>query len=209
MSQASFITFEGGDGAGKTTQVAMLRDALAAENHTVVTTREPGGSPGAEAIRALLVSGEIDRWDAITEAMLHFAARRDHVRQLVRPALEKGSWVISDRFADSTIAYQGYGQGADLEALARLQNLALDDFAPDLTLVLDLPVERGLARADARGDAKSRYERMDQAMHERLRQGFLQIAKDAPKRCAVIDADRDADAVHHDVVAAVRARLHV
>lgn len=209
MTKARFITIEGGDGAGKSTQVALLRDALATKERAVITTREPGGSPGAEAIRALLVAGEIDRWDAMTEAMLHFAARRDHVRKLVRPALEKGTWVISDRFADSTIAYQGHGQGADLGALNRLQELALEGFAPDLTLVLDLPVARGLARAAARDDQKSRYERMDHGMHERLRQGFLQIAKSAPGRCAVIDADHDAETVHSAVMAAVRERLNV
>jgi len=207
MSKARFITFEGGDGAGKTTQVALLRDALIAESHAVEVTREPGGSPGAEAIRELLVAGDIDRWDPMTEALLHFAARRDHVLKMIRPALAKGTWVISDRFTDSTIAYQGYGQEADLAALKQLQNLALGDFEPDLTLVLDLPVERGLARAAARGEAKSRYERMDHAMHERLRDGFLAIAQNARQRCVVIDADQSADVLHREIMDVVRERL--
>ena len=204
-----FITFEGGEGAGKSTQLRLLADSLREAGLTVVTTREPGGSPGAEAIRALLVSGEVERWDGITEALLHFAARRDHLVKTVWPALERGAWVISDRFADSTLAYQGFGHGLDPEVIASLYRVAVGHFSPDLTLVLDLPVEQGLERAVSRGGAEDRYERMGFGFHRRLRQGFLGIAASSPLRCAVIDATLSAERVHADIMATVRARLSV
>jgi len=201
------ITFEGGEGAGKSTQVALLAEALRARGVTVVTTREPGGSDGAEAIRALLVSGETGRWDGITEALLHFAARRDHLLRTVWPALQRGDWVISDRFADSTLAYQGYGHGLSAETIAILYRVAVGHFAPDLTLILDLPVEDGLSRAGTRGGSEDRYERMGLGFHQRLRQGFLEIAAADPTRCAVIDATPSPDIVHRLVLETVAARL--
>lgn len=201
------ITFEGGEGAGKSTQVALLAEALRSRGVTVVTTREPGGSEGAEAIRALLVSGETGRWDGVTEALLHFAARRDHLLRTVWPALERGEWVICDRFADSTLAYQGFGHGLSAETIGSLYRIAVGRFAPDLTLVLDLPVEDGLKRAGSRGGAEDRYERMGLGFHQRLRQGFLGIAADNPRRCAVIDAGQAPDIVHHAILATVEARL--
>lgn len=204
-----FITFEGGEGAGKSTQVRLLADSLRDEGLLVVTTREPGGSTGAEAIRALLVEGDPNRWDGVTEALLHFAARRDHLVKTVWPALERGAWVISDRFADSTLAYQGFGHGLDPDVIASLYRVAVGHFAPDLTLVLDLPVDKGLERAGARGGAEDRYERMGLGFHQRLRQGFLGIAAANPLRCAVIDATRTPDEVHGDIMATVRARLPV
>ena len=206
MTRAAFITFEGGEGAGKSTQVGRLREAIERSGVPVIATREPGGSPGAEEIRRLLVDGDPDRWDAATEALLHFAARRDHLVRTILPALEAGTWVVSDRFADSTMAYQGYGHGLDREALGRLYRTAVGDFAPDLTVILDIPVADGLARAGARG-GPNRYERMDRDFHERLRAGFLEIAGGEPKRCVVIDGARDADSVHADVVAALRERV--
>lgn len=202
-----FITLEGGEGAGKSTQVRRLADALRARGHTVTTTREPGGSEGAEAIRALLVSGATDRWEPLTEALLHAAARRDHLVRTVWPALERGEWVISDRFADSSIAYQGYGQGLGPELVGRIQAMALDRFAPDLTLVLDVPPEVGLARAGGRGGAEDRYERMDGDFHARVRAGFLALAAEAPARYAVIDATQGAEQVEAALLAAVTARL--
>jgi dTMP kinase len=202
-----FITFEGGEGAGKSTQLRLLADALREDGLRVVTTREPGGSPGAEAIRALLVSGEVDRWDGVTEALLHFAARRDHLMKTVWPALERGAWVICDRFADSTLAYQGFGHGLNPEVIASLYRVAVGHFSPDLTLVLDLPVEKGLERAGIRGGEEDRYERMGFGFHQRLRQGFLGIAASNPMRCAVIDAARTPEQVHADILATVRARL--
>jgi dTMP kinase len=174
-----------------------------------LATREPGGSPGAEAIRRLLLEGETERWDAIGETLLFFAARRDHLNRTIRPVLDAGRWVVCDRFTDSTIAYQGYGRGLPLAELAALQRFALGDFAPDLTLILDLPVAEGLARAASRPGAADRFERLDLIFHQRLRDGFLAIAKAEPERCAVIDAAGDVDAVHRAIVAAVSARLGV
>ncbi|SEH24713.1 dTMP kinase [Magnetospirillum fulvum] len=201
------ITFEGGEGAGKSTQVVLLAQALRSRGLSVVTTREPGGSDGAEAIRALLVSGEPGRWDGITEALLHFAARRDHLLRTIWPALQRGEWVVCDRFADSTLAYQGFGHGLSAETIGSLYRIAVGRFAPDLTLVLDLPVEEGLARAGIRGGAEDRYERMELGFHQRLRQGFLGIAADNPRRCAVIDASPSAETVHRIVLETVEARL--
>jgi|AGTN01.2.fsa_nt_gi thymidylate kinase len=207
MERGKFITFEGGEGAGKSTQLKMLADSLALAGIEVVTTREPGGSKGAEAIRALLVTGDTDRWDAETEALLHTAARRDHLARTVWPALERGAWVVCDRFADSTLAYQGYGHGLSREFILNLTRLAVGAFAPDLTLILDVPVEEGLRRAGGRGGAEDRYERMGAAFHERLRQGFLEIARTDPDRCAVIDAVQDPDGVHRSILRAVKSRL--
>ncbi|OAN44018.1 thymidylate kinase [Paramagnetospirillum marisnigri] len=214
-ARGRFITMEGGEGAGKSTQLRLLAEALREDGLMVVTTREPGGSPGAEAIRALLVSGETERWDGVTEALLHFAARRDHLVRTVWPALERGHWVLCDRFADSTLAYQGFGHGLDPEVIASLYRVAVGHFAPDLTLVLDLPVEDGLKRAGSRGSAgggggaEDRYERMGLGFHQRLRQGFLGIAAANPMRCAVIDAAASPGKVHDDILATVRARLPV
>ncbi|MDO8606304.1 MAG: dTMP kinase [Phaeospirillum sp.] len=208
-ARGRFITFEGGEGAGKSTQLRLLADGLREEGLMVITTREPGGSPGAEAIRTLLVSGEVERWDGVTEALLHFAARRDHLIKTVWPALERGAWVICDRFADSTVAYQGFGHGLDPEVIATLYRVSVGHFSPDLTLVLDLPVEKGLERAGNRGGAEDRYERMGLGFHQRLRQGFLGIAASNPIRCAVIDATRSPDQVYRDVMETVRARLPV
>jgi dTMP kinase len=172
-------------------------------------TREPGGSPGAEAIRALLLQGDTERWDATSETLLFFAARRDHVTWTIKPALEAGRWVICDRFTDSTIAYQGYGRGLPLAEIAALQDFALGDFRPDLTLILDLPVGEGLARAAHRPGAADRFERLDPAFHQRLRDGFLAIAKAEPQRCVVIDASGDVKSVHRTILTTVCARLGV
>jgi len=201
-----FITIEGGEGAGKSTQAERLGRALRARGLSVLCTREPGGSPGAEAVRRLLVDGDPGRWDAMTEALLHFAARRDHAVRVIAPALARGDWVICDRFVDSTMAYQGYAQGLGREAVERLAALVVPDLAPDLTLILDLAPEVGLARAHARG-VENRYERMDPAFHVRLRDAFLDIARREPERCAVIDAAAAPDRVHRAVLAAVEARL--
>jgi dTMP kinase len=206
--RGKFITVEGGEGTGKSTQVRLLAEALARCGILVRATREPGGSPGAEAIRRLLIEGEGERWDAVTEALLLFAARRDHVNRVVAPALAQGVWVVSDRFADSTLAYQGYGKGVRLDQLAALHRFALGDFAPDLTLILDLPANEGLVRAAARS-AADRFERLGRDFHERLRQGFRQIAADNPSRCVLIDASGDPQAVHGAVAAAVAQRLGV
>jgi dTMP kinase len=203
-----FISIEGGEGAGKSTQVGMLVAALDRAGIPARATREPGGSPAGEAIRRLLLEGEGERWDAIGEALLLVAARRDHVTRVIAPVLAQGVWVVSDRFADSTTAYQGYGRGVALQDLAILHRIALGDLAPDLTLILDLPVEIGLARAAARSPA-DRFERLDRDFHEKLRQGFRQIAADNPARCILVDASGDPQMVHLAVVAAVEQRLGV
>ncbi len=206
-----FITFEGGEGAGKSTQARLLVEALARAGIEVLLTREPGGSPGAEQIRRLLVEGEVARWDALSEALLHFAARRDHLTRAVRPALAAGQWVVSDRFADSTMAYQGYGHGVDRAFLHQLSTQVVAESVPDLTLVLDLPAEAGLARARQggahRAHGEDRYERMDIDFHRRLRAGFAAIAAAEPVRCALIDASGDAAAVQAQVRAVVADRL--
>jgi dTMP kinase len=207
MARGRFITFEGGEGAGKSTQLRLLTDALAASGVDVVATREPGGSPGAEEIRKLLVTGEPGRWDAETEALLHFAARRDHLSRTVWPALERGAWVLCDRFADSTMAYQGYGLGLGRLRVEELYRLVVGDFAPDLTLVIDMPVEIGLARAGTRPGNETRYERMGEAFHARLREAFLDIAKQEPQRCVIIDGSGDVDSVADLIRRAVREKL--
>ena len=208
MSRGRFITLEGGEGAGKTVQAARLRDALEARGVGTVLTREPGGSPGAEEIRRLLVSGPVERWEPLAEAMLHAAARRDHVLHTIEPALERGLWVISDRFVDSMIVYQGYGQGADLGVLEHLSDLSLGGFAPDLTVVLDIPVSEGLRRAAARAGS-NRYERMGTEFHERVRRGFLARAESDERRYAVVDATADPDTVGRAIQKIVAARLPV
>ncbi len=153
--------------------------------------------------------GDGDRWDAVSEALLVVAARRDHVTRLIEPALAQGIWVVCDRFADSTLAYQGYGRGLAQDDLVALGRFALGDFAPDLTLILDLPVETGLARVSARPGAADRFERLERDFHERLRRGYREIAAREPGRCVPIDATGDAATVHRAIVAAVDARLGV
>jgi dTMP kinase len=204
-----FITVEGGEGAGKSTQVKLLVAALERAGIPAKATREPGGSPGAEAIRQLLIEGESDRWDAVGEALLLYAARREHINGLIQPALDAGSWVICDRFNDSTIAYQGYGRGVPLDQLAALQRFAIGDFAPELTLILDLPVEEGFRRAALRPRRADRFERLDRGFHERLRAGFRAVVASEPERCVLIEAARSVDDVHRAILAAIGERLGV
>lgn len=210
MDRGRFITFEGGEGTGKTTQVLMLADSLGAAGIEVVTTREPGGSHGAERIRALLVDGEPESWSPTTEALLHFAARRDHVEKVIEPALADGHWVICDRFYDSTLAYQGYAGGLERKFLEQLKALVIGDLQPDLTLILDFPPQDGLARAHARGQGEEdRYERMGQVFHEKLYEGFHDIAKNDPERCKVIVATGTAEIVHQHINAVVAAKFGI
>lgn len=190
-----FITLEGGEGAGKTTQITRLKSRLEQAGKKVVTTREPGGSAGAESIRKLLVEGDTHRWDSMTEALLLYAARRDHVEKIIRPALDNGEWVISDRFYDSSTAYQGYGQGLELSKLDELRLLSIGELKPDITFILDLPVEVGLKRAAV----EQRYERMGIPFHEKLRAGFLEIAKAEPARVKVIDASQSVGGVDNAI----------
>ena len=204
---ARFISFEGGEGGGKSTQIARLADWLRARSKTVVVTREPGGSPGAEEIRALFVTGEADRWDGATEALLVSAARRDHVRKTILPALESAAWVLCDRFADSTLAYQGYGRGVDLPLLRNLQAIATDGLLPSLTLWLDLPLEEGLRRAALRKGGEARFEGLDLGFHRRVAEGFAALAEAELDRFQRIDAEGSPEAVSARVAAAVCARF--
>jgi dTMP kinase len=207
VSRARLITLEGGEGTGKSTQAKLLAGTLQDAGIEVVLTREPGGAPGAEQIRTLLVDGEPGRWDGLTETLLHFASRREHLARTVLPALERGAWVVSDRFADSTMAYQGYGHGLDRGLIENLYGAVVGDFRPDLTIVLDMPAEQGLARAGEREAGATRYERMGLDFHRRLRDGFLEIARGDGARCAVIDAAAGIDDVHAAIMAVVRERL--
>ena len=204
MRRGVFITFEGGEGAGKSTQVRRLAGCLSALGHEVVATREPGGSPGAEAIRTLLVSGEPDRWSPLSETLLMYAARRDHIERVIDPALARGAVVICDRFADSTRAYQGAGGGVSADLIAALEAEVLATARPDLTLIFDLPVDTGLARAAGRGDIEARFEAKGLEFHRRLRARFLQIAREEPKRCRVIDAAQNIEAVAEQVWSTVQ-----
>lgn len=209
MARGKFITLEGGEGAGKSTQCTALAAVLRDRGLEVLETREPGGSPGAEEIRELLVHGSAGRWDAQTEALLVFAARRDHFVTRIEPTLSRGAWVICDRFADSTYAYQGYGRELPLEPLRALYRFTIGERQPDLTLLFDLPVEIGLARAAGRRGAAERFESLTSVFHERVRQGFLAMAAAEPQRFAHIDATQPLEDVTLEVRRSVAARLGV
>ena len=207
MPRGRFITVEGGEGTGKSTQLPLITAYLRDANLEVIETREPGGSPGAEMIRALLVNGPTDRWDPVTETMLHFAARREHLERTILPALDRGAWVVCDRFADSTMAYQGYGLGVARELIEDLYGMVVGHMKPDLTIILDIPPETGLKRANDRRTGGTRYERMDLAFHERLRDGFIDIAKRETKRCVVVDATGSIEIVAAQIQQHVQTRL--
>jgi dTMP kinase len=210
-ARGRFITFEGGEGAGKSTQIRALAAALSARGVRVVLTREPGGSEGAEALRTLLVIGGADRWSPLSEALLMFAARNDHLERVIRPALARGDWVLCDRFADSTRAYQGAGGGVDPAFVETLDAAVVGPDQPDLTLILDLPVSVGLARAQARNgagsEAEARFEGKGLAFHERLRSHFQALATRFPERCVLIESDQSIETLMMAVLEAVETRL--
>lgn len=197
-----FVTFEGGEGAGKTTQIRLAAETLAAAGHPVLLTREPGGTARAEAVRRLLL--QTDGWDAMTETLLLFAGRREHAAGSIRPALAAGITVLCDRFVDSTLVYQGYVKAGGLGFIRDLAQATLDGLRPSLTIILDIDPAIGLARAQARGDA-NRFEQEGIAFHRAVRAGFRLIAAEEPARCVVIDADRAPEAVAADVMAAILA----
>lgn len=206
MSQGYFITFEGGEGSGKSTQIRRLAERLKPGGREVVLTREPGGTPGGEEIRNLILNGAVDRWSPVSEALLMSAARRDHLERVIRPALERGAVVLCDRFADSTRAYQGSGGAVNPAFIDSLERFVVEDTRPHLTLILDLPVAEGLARAGARG-GEARFESKGLAFHERLRTAYLAIAEAEPKRCQVIDATGTQDQVAAAIDAALADRI--
>jgi len=198
-----FITLEGGEGAGKSTQSRRLKSALEDAGRDVVLTREPGGTPEAEKIRDLLVQRDGGNWTPMAECLLFFAARQMHVETLIKPAIAAGKIVICDRFTDSTIAYQGYGHGFDIPTIRQIEHLTLGGFKPDITFLLDLPVAEGLSRSlrqkdvsSGRENTEDRFEKLQREFHEKLRQGFLTIAKEDAKRCMIIDALKSADDVY-------------
>jgi dTMP kinase len=208
IKTGKLITFEGGEGAGKSTQVAILANRLTQAGRQAIATREPGGSPAAEEIREVLLSGKAKPFGAFAEALLFSVARQDHVDAVINDALAKGSWVISDRFLDSTRAYQGMSGGVPQPVIRALERLTLKGLTPALTIILDLPVEEGLRRAAKRpGNGPDRFESENLALHERIRKAFLDIAEEEPNRCVVIDARKPEALVAEDVWEAVAARL--
>jgi len=210
VTTARFITLEGGEGAGKSTQLKLLAASLASAGLNHITTREPGGSSGGEAIRALVVNGAVDQWNATTESLLFMTARYDHLQTKINPALARGEWVLCDRFYDSTFIYQGVAKNVGTAWLDQLYALLFANTAPDLTLLLDLPAELGLKRTDSRGNkTESRFEQMGLEYHQSLRAGFLTLAKMHPQRIMKIDATKDQSAVHQSIVSAINTRFNL
>jgi dTMP kinase len=202
MGRGRFISFEGIDGSGKSTQARLLAATLRARGATVLETREPGGSPGAEAIRALLVRGPVERWSPESETLLFTAARRDHLERVIRPGLDRGDWVITDRFADSTRVYQGLVRAGLRGTVDALHALAIG-LEPDLTLILDLDPATARDRHRARGGDEDRFERFGAVFQARLRDGFLALAAEFPDRCRVVSAEGAPDVVAARVAAQV------
>ena len=206
-----FITFEGGEGGGKSTQTRLLQDALASNGIESILTREPGGSAGAEEIRELIVTGSPDRWDPLTELCLLYAARRDHWLKVIKPKLEHGIWVISDRFADSSIVYQGYAGDIDIDTVLNIHNVVLGEVWPDLTIVLDLPPELGLERSYKRDTANNskdtRFEKRELHFHNLLREGFQYLHSKSPDRICVIDGTKNIKEVEMEVFSIIKKRF--
>ena len=209
MAQGFFITFEGGEGAGKSTQIRRLAEKLRAKGYKVLVTREPGGSPGAEAVRHVILSGAAEPFGPEMEALLFAAARSDHVEQVIRPAVESGKIVLCDRFLDSSRVYQGGAGNLDPAYMEEIERVAINGMMPDMTLILDIDPEEGLKRASARRGAAQadRFEKESLAIHQRRRNAFLEIAENEPERCIVIDASASEDAVENMVTAAVFAAI--
>jgi dTMP kinase len=209
-TRGQFITFEGGEGAGKTTQAKMLADALESVGVETILTREPGGTFGAESIRKLVLEGTDDRWSGMTELLLMYAARVDHVEKLIRPALERGAWVISDRFADSSLAYQGYARSLGPDRVREVHSAVMDGFGPDLTLVFDMDVYLSLKRVETRaaqdGEDLSRFDKAGQDFHVTIREAFLDIARTEPDRVKIVDADGSRDSVHARILNVLSAK---
>jgi dTMP kinase len=208
-NNAELIVLEGVDGAGKGVQSRMLLSAMKAAGLDAILTREPGGSPGAEEIRRLIVEGEPNRWDDMTELLLIYAARRSHVMDTIKPALKQGTWVISDRFADSSRAFQGVAGNLGIDVVDRIHEEALGDFNPELTLILDLDPEISLSRADARGGAEDRFEQKGIEYQARVREGFRQLAEMTPQSRKLIDASGTMDEVSQKVLDCINAHFNL
>ena len=205
-----FITFEGGEGAGKSTQVGILADRLSRSGRPVFVTREPGGSPAAEEIREVLLSGQVAQFGPLAESVLFAVARADHIDNAIRVALQQGQWVICDRFIDSTRAYQGATAGVPRGLINALEKITVGALMPDVTFVLDIPVEEGLARVETRAEGQDldRFESQELMTHERIRRGFLDIAEEEPGRCVVVDASQPEAMVAEDVWETLLQRLN-
>ncbi len=204
-----FITFEGGEGVGKSTQINLLKQAFTNSGIPIKTTREPGGTEGAEKIRELLVQGSPNKWNGQTELLLHMAARFDHINRFIKPSLREGSFVICDRFMDSTIAYQAYGHKLGEQYVKLLSNLIFGNFTPDLTIIFDLDISIAMKRADKRDSTENRYEKMGESFHNNVRQGFLKIAKDNPYRCAVIDASLAEEEINSQIIKIIEQKFGI
>ena len=211
--KGKFITFEGGDGSGKSTQIKLLSEYLKVKGEDVEATKEPGGPEVGQEIRKLLVCGDKDKFDAVAEALLYFADRHVHMTQKVWPALNEGKIVLSDRFADSTVAYQyyGYNKRVSKDVLDNLYDIAVGNFRPDLTIILDIDPKKGLERSFNKAKSAEvkelRFEGREIEFHENLRNGFLEIAKQEPERCVVLNADKSVEELHKDIVKVVESRL--
>jgi dTMP kinase len=210
-----FITLEGGEGCGKSTQAKLLSSYLQSKGIETLLSKEPGGTPEGVVLRQLLVTGDKDKFDAITECLLYYADRRIHLTKVVWPAMEQGKWVISDRYADSTEAYQyyGYDKRINYDTLQNMHRIVAGDFKPDLTLILDMPPEVGMRRSLAKAadmeNKELRFESRQMEFHNNLRRGFLEIAKREPERCVVVNADTDIEKLHEQIVAVVTERLGI
>ena len=217
MKKGVFITLEGGEGSGKSTQIRLLHQALSDAGIDVLMSREPGGTPQAERIRTILLQRDSGSFDPLTEAMLLFAARREHLVVKIWPAMEKGQWVLSDRFVDSSRAFQGYGMGLDMQMIDSLYQMVAGEFQPNLTFIFDIDPETGLGRSikhlkdtsNSKESTEDRYERMGLPFHQRLRTGFLEIAEKFSDRCVVIDALQDVQSVHRQVLEIISSRFGV
>lgn len=205
----NFISFEGGEGSGKSTQLRLLSSAFERAGLPFVSTREPGGTPSAERIRELLVSGEGDAWSALSETLLFQAARAEHIEKLIKPALTARKTIICDRFVDSTIVYQGIGKGLGVEYIKNLHRMAFGNFMPSLTILLDIAPEEGLKRAGSRNGNENRFEELDIIFHQKIRVGFLEIAKNEPNRCVVLDSMQSAESLHQQIIAKILERLEI
>ncbi len=203
MKRGKFVTFEGGEGAGKSTQAKLLAESLEQAGIETLQTREPGGTFGAEAIRDLVLEGTTDRWSGMTELLLMYAARIDHVEKLIKPALDRGVWVISDRFADSSLAYQGYARGLGAEQVKAVHKVVMGGFEPDLTIVFDMDPVLAQKRVETRGEHLTRFDAESLEFHKTLRHAFLEIAEENPDRIHTVDADGTRGSVQNRILFAL------